>query len=348
MADNYPLTREEIGIAYRTSIIHLAEQYGFRLQKERNAYKIIGENFGGLYLFENGGYYRHSSDEKGNNVDFLMRYCGVSSKIEAYKILLEQANITPSAVRSSATTPPAEPKGEMILPAKWKGKCSNVFYYLSTVRCIDFDVIVDCVKKGILYQDIHRNAVFVGKDNEGKARYASLRGTYDVPGKAPFKGEAYNSDKSYSFNIPGQSNTVYVFEGAIDVLSHVTFFKRAGLDISADHRIACGSTSDLCLQRYIKEHPNITNIVFCLDNDHQHKNSKGELENVGQIRACKLMREYKAKGYNCKRIIPQFPYKDFNEQLVACVTQERQIAKYREQQQSQNTDISNESPTMGL
>ena len=324
MADNYPLTREEINIAYHTSVIPLAEQYGYRLHKERDAYKIVGENFGGMYLFDNGGYYRHSTNERGSNVDFLMKYCGIGSKLEAYKLLLAQANITPSGSRNTSAAEHKE-KGDMILPDKWKGKCSNVFYYLSTKRCIDFDIIVDCLKKGILYQDTNRNAVFVGRDKNGVARYASRRGTYDVPGKEPFKGEVYNSDKSYSFNIPGETSTVYVFEGAIDVLSHLTFYKKAGLPMN-DHRIACGSTSDLCLKRYLKEHPEITNIVFFLDNDHQHFNAKGELENIGQIRACTLMKEYKSQGYNCRRQIPKFPYKDVNEQLVAYVEQERQQA----------------------
>lgn len=61
-------------------------------------------------------------------------------------------------------------------------------------RGIDRKVIDACFRAGILYESAdYHNAVFVGKDEAGAARYAFLRGTY-TRGK-PFKAEVSGSDK---------------------------------------------------------------------------------------------------------------------------------------------------------
>lgn len=59
----------------------------------------------------------------------------------------------------------------------------------------------------------------MGRDREGKHRYAALRGT-----GTDFIGDAGGSDKNYSFSIPaeGKSTTVHLFEAAIDLLSYAT------------------------------------------------------------------------------------------------------------------------------
>ncbi|EKC56381.1 hypothetical protein OBE_11092, partial [human gut metagenome] len=53
-----------------------------------------------------------------------------------------------------------------------------MFAYLLK-RGIDRKVIEACIRAGILYESAdYHNAVFVGKDETGTARYAFLRGTY--------------------------------------------------------------------------------------------------------------------------------------------------------------------------
>ena len=53
--------------------------------------------------------------------------------------------------------------------------------------------------------------MFVGYDRDGKAAFASLRGTYDRDGSG-FNGDAAGSDKSIGFRLPyaPDSRTVYV------------------------------------------------------------------------------------------------------------------------------------------
>ena len=76
----------------------------------------------------------------------------------------------------------------------------------------------------ILYESApYHNAVLVGLDEQGQAKYAFLRGIYDSRGKN-FKMEQEGSDKQYSFCVPplGKSSRVAVYEACIDALAHMT------------------------------------------------------------------------------------------------------------------------------
>lgn len=87
-------------------------------------------------------------------------------------------------------------------------------------RGIDYELIDFCISTGRLYESYpHYNAVFVGQDRDGKPRYANLRGI-----GTDFIGDATGSDKRYSFGIPAevQSDTLHLFESAVDLLSYGT------------------------------------------------------------------------------------------------------------------------------
>ena len=83
-------------------------------------------------------------------------------------------------------------------------------------------------QKKILYESKkYNNAVFVRLDKTGKPRYASLRGI-----SGDFMGDAGGSDKRYSFHINSEngSDTLNVFESAVDLLSFATLTKLCGRD----------------------------------------------------------------------------------------------------------------------
>ena len=85
-------------------------------------------------------------------------------------------------------------------------------------------MITYCISHEILYESVpYHNAVFVGKDESRKARYAFLRGIYEKNGKG-FKMEQTGSEKKYSFCIPPERETkrVAVYEACIDALAHMT------------------------------------------------------------------------------------------------------------------------------
>lgn len=66
----------------------------------------------------------------------------------------------------------------------------------------------------------YHNVVFVGFDSDGIPRHAHKRGTCQKG--QPFKGNVEGCDPRYSFRWIGKSNTVYVFEAPIDMLSFIS------------------------------------------------------------------------------------------------------------------------------
>lgn len=121
----------------------------------------------------------------------------------------------------------------------------------------------------------HHNAVFIGKDENGKARYANLRGTL-----GDFKGEAYGSDKRHFFRLPVEkpSGSIHIFESAIDLLSYAIYMKCAGMEYRSENLISLAgvyqpkkdiekSKFPVALSLFLEKHPEIDTIYLHLDND---------------------------------------------------------------------------------
>lgn len=132
-------------------------------------------------------------------------------------------------------------------------------------------------------------------------RFASMRGVFDKQGK-PFKCDVTGNDKNYGFNVVNVNSTeLVVFEAAIDLMSYV--------DIFADYesnKLALGMLAEAPLETFLREHPQITSIRFCLDGDEP-----------GRKAAAELMRKYYEFGYEVEDCPPPAGYKDYNEWLVA-------------------------------
>jgi hypothetical protein len=77
-----------------------------------------------------------------------------------------------------------------------------------------------------------------------------------------------------------------------------------GEDWRAVHRISLGGTGFLALDRYLRDNPQITTVISCLDNDP-----------TGNRRSDKMLAEYTDKGYTVRREAPRL--KDYNEDLLA-------------------------------
>jgi len=179
-------------------------------------------------------------------------------------------------------TPPGTPskspviKRRFDLPEADRDNDRVIAYLLS--RGIDAEILSYCFNSGRLYQSKrYKNAVFVGFDRRNIPRYTSLRGTakgsqfmLDLPG----------SDKRYSFSIPPkeQSDKVYLFESAIDLMSYASIMNLHGEDWQSINYLSMGgvylprenmdeSTLPLALAQYLKDYPCTRSIVLCLDND---------------------------------------------------------------------------------
>ena len=165
-----------------------------------------------------------------------------------------------------------EQKKELLLPKTVDGRPERVIAYLVD-RGIDRPLIEACINHRLLYESaVYHNAVFVGYDPAGKARYAAIRGTV-----GSYKGEASGSDKRYAFSIclPRQPPTVHVFESAIDLLSYATLEHRAGRDWQGDALLSLAGVFQrkrekvlpIALKQFLEDHPSVKTVCLHLDND---------------------------------------------------------------------------------
>ena len=163
------------------------------------------------------------------------------------------------------------------------------------------------------------NCVFCGYDENDELKYASMRG---VTTGSKFRQDVIGSDKQYGFLMEGTSDEVFVFEAPIDALSHATLYKCLGVDWKQDSRISLGGVSELCLGRFLKKHPNIKKINFCLDNDMAGKSNVYGIydEKKQQFTTRSLLNEYKEKGYEVSATFPAT--KDYNTDLISYLSEQ--------------------------
>lgn len=139
-------------------------------------------------------------------------------------------------------------------------------------RGIDPEILDDFIEKGLLYESAqYHNAVFVGVNERGEPAYAALRSTEIKR----FAGEAAGSKKEYAFSFSeGTSETIHVFECAIDLLSYATLMKMKGFDWKKDLYVSLGGCAfsvdagaPPALSRMLKTHKAAKVIRLHLDND---------------------------------------------------------------------------------
>lgn len=199
-------------------------------------------------------------------LDYLIKVKGYTF-LQAVERILGQAAVMPPVSRP----PPVEVPRKLLLP-KASRCAAHVVEYLHR-RGIDYKIIDYCIQTGRLYESAeYHNAVFVGYDLKGKARYAALRGTI-----GNYKGEASGSDKRYSFSITEnpEATHVHLFESAIDLLSYATLRHIAGLDWAQDALLSLAGVYQtkrqgvvpVALSRFLEDYPNITTLHLHLDND---------------------------------------------------------------------------------
>lgn len=200
-------------------------------------------------------------------LDYLITVNGMKFTEAVEQLCGKKGDITFVPIQA---IPPTEKK-EFELPKPYFNN-NRVKRYL-TARGIDQYLIDYLIKNKLLYEDIRHNCVFVGHDN-GVAKYASLRGSSS---NSVFVGDVAGSNKNYSFALEFSkgSEKLYVFECVIDLLSFVSIGNMGGvehtnsfLSLSGVYDPAKDNTDlPMALEHYLSKHPNIKEIVLCLDND---------------------------------------------------------------------------------
>lgn len=201
-------------------------------------------------------------------LDYLIKVRGIEF-VEAVQHLCGCTEYTPPLPAYTVKPPPKQP----FVLAKPYINNERVLKYL-TGRGIDPEILAYCVQAGQLYEDERHNCVFVGFEGSGNARYAMLRSSGPT---SVFLQEAEGSDKRYAFALPFRkdSNTVYLFESAIDLLSFATLRKDAWqqfnyLSLSGVYqpRQTLSETPlPVALAQHLHDHPHLRRVILCLDND---------------------------------------------------------------------------------
>ena len=202
-------------------------------------------------------------------LDYLIKVKGIPF-IEAVERIVGQTKVQPPVFASEEN----EVKPKTLLLPKSSRSATHAVEYLRG-RGIDREIIDYCIKTGRLYESYpHHNVVFVGQDKNGNAHYANLRGI-----GTDFKGEANGSDKRFSFSISAEeSDTVHLFESAVDLLSYATMQKLDGKEWNTEHLLSLAgvykpkrnaeeSTLPLALGQFLEDYPEIKQMNLRLDND---------------------------------------------------------------------------------
>lgn len=226
----------------------------------------------------NGLWYWFSQGIGGKSaLDFLKLVRGYEFMDAVEYLLDKMKDITPVYVEF-VKNKEVNINRKLILPER-NNNNNRVINYLCK-RGIDKELIKEMIDKDLIYEDKkYHNVVFVGYDKYNNPKYANLRGTY-----GNYKGDAYGSDKSYSFRINSCNNSKYlhIFESSIDLLSYITLLKMNNknwrksnfLSLAGVYKPSTNvneSKIPKVLEKYLNEHKNINTVILHLDNDRTGK-----------------------------------------------------------------------------
>ena len=297
-------SEEQINIARQVDLVEYLQYRGIELKKTGSVYCM--KEHDSFVVRQNNKWYWNSQNIGGvSAIDYLQKVENMNFK-NAVKTLLEYENVSiqPNFFNihniKKTETIISEKNKEFKLPKKNINN-KRMFAYLVKTRGLDSKIVSELFKNKQIYESDKHNVIFVGKDKENIPKYASQRGTYT---EKPFKGDCYGSDKRYGFEIKGNSNKVYVFEAPIDTISFASLEKMHNIDHHKHTKLSLGGVSDVALEQYLKDNPQITKICFCLDND-----------NAGNNAGKEYIEKYRTKGYEVSRKIP-LNGNDYNESLV--------------------------------
>lgn len=199
-------------------------------------------------------------------LDYLIKVKGMQF-LDAVGLILGTQTVIPKEVYHKAKPPPKK----FSLPNKAENNLKAVSYLMS--RGISEEVINFFIDKGMLYQSSYRNnVVFVGFDEKGAARYATMRST----NAKRFFCDVSGSDKRFSFRLTQKdADTIHIFESAIDLISYMTIVEMQGADLKNQHLLSLSgvnitkdfSVVPLALSSFVENGEEIKTIHLHLDND---------------------------------------------------------------------------------
>lgn len=237
-------------------------------------------------------------------LDYLIKVQNIPF-LEAVKIILGKAAVRPPVFVAERQE---KRPGKIVLPnmvRPWKA-----FKYLTEERCIDWEIVTDCIEQKQIMETENHEVAFIGYDENGEIRCINLRGMAG----SDFKKTVYGSDRQYAFRLvtDKENPILHLFEGAIDLLSYLTILKERGVDYTESNFLSLGgiyqpkkeiekSTVPVALKRYLSERKT-TKIMLHFDNDFAGKSAMKTLKII--------LPQYEVKSFLPPR------GKDYNDYLV--------------------------------
>ena len=242
-----------------------------------------------------GKWYDHKNQRGGYAVKFLQEFLGFSFQDSVIELLGGHCSAQNVSSTKAAPKPVVKP---FELPEA-NSDMRRVFAYLTKQRFISPDIISHFAHEHKIYEDIkYHNAVFVGMDENGTPKQASVRSTLSF-GKT-FRITVANSDTKYSFSHFGNDGKLFIFEAPIDMLSFITLYQK---DWRQHSYIAMNGVYESAVLKALENHSDLHDVYLCTDND------EGGIDAAERLRD--ILHEH---GYtDIFQIAPQ--QKDWNECL---------------------------------
>ena len=311
-----PLTKEQIRRAKEWDLLSYLQAFEPGELKRCGPREYCSRTHDSLKI-SNGKWCWNSRGIGGRTaLDYLIKVRGMDF-ISAVEVLCGYC--PPPRSERPATKPPAP----FQIPTA--SRCPSAVVPYLQGRGIDPEIIRRCLDAGILYESRqHQNCVFVGLDADGRPRSAALWGTRDS-----FKLDAAGGDKRYTFCLLAADPAcprLAVAESPIDALSLATLERRTGGQWQACHYLSLGGTAPRALLQFLQDHPAVTQISLCLDND------KAGLEGMARLEQT-IRGDPALAGWVtllCRNPPPKEYGKDYNDFLAAMVRMERGQRRGRE------------------
>jgi hypothetical protein len=233
----------------------------------------------------NGKWYWFSRGFGGYNaLDYLMKVKDLSF-MEAMEKLVGTDDLI---VTNNNNVKEQEKISRLILPEKNDNENKVIEYLMK--RCIDLEIILDCINDDLIYETKeNHNVVFVGKDFNNNPRYAGIRATNETR----FMYDAAGSDKEFSFRILSEkkNEVLHIFESSIDLLSYATVLKMCNKNYKDENLIALAGVYQpsndkektkipLAVDSFLKKNRYIKRIFLHLDNDDAGRRATEYLKNI--------------------------------------------------------------------
>ncbi len=256
-------SEDDLYRANAADLVSFLQSHGEQVKKVGSTYKFIYTDGSGTHdsvTIHGGKWYDHKNQRGGYAVKFLQDFLGFSFQDSVIELL--GGHCSAQTVRSVPRNPPKPVVKPFELPEP-NSDMRRVFAYLTKQRFIDPQVVSHFAHAHKIYEDSkYHNVVFVGMDENGTPKQASVRSTLSF-GKT-FRITIANSDTKYSFSHFGNDEKLFIFEAPIDMLSFITLYQK---DWQQHSYIAMNGVYESAVLKVLESHADLQSVYLCTDND---------------------------------------------------------------------------------